>query len=121
MKIKPGSLVKLKKLKGGGEYLFVELWNQDTEDFSSRNHDYLPEQYPAEWAWSGNYSVMIKDTDVGIFIKRVVPKERWENPVDIVLINEKMVGIKSRRVRTRGWQGTVRYESKVKRITKRDY
>lgn len=69
MKIKPGSLVKLKKLKRGGEYLFAELWNQDTEDFVIRNNEHLPEKYPVDWAWSGDYSVLIKDTDVGIFIK----------------------------------------------------
>lgn len=118
----PGTLVKLKKLRRGS-WLYAELWNQDTDDYVVRNYIHLPEQYTNEWAWSVDHSIVVKDSDVGIFIKRVdVPNDAWDkNPIDIVLINEKMVGIKTRCVNTHSYPRKIRYESRIKHITKRDY
>ena len=121
MEFKQGTLVQL-KCKIGKYGIYVNIWNPETKDFAYRNHTHLPDQYSAEHGWENRHTLLSAD-DIGIFVERVEPSpEKWgREPIDIVLINEKLVGIEARRIRGRGWPRTTRYESKIKRISKLDH
>ena len=120
--MKEGNLVKLRAKE---KTVWAYCWNLETDDYVSRNYIHMPDKYPAEDAWAGNHSILIDADDIGVFIKKVPPNpDSWsKEPVDIVMFQERMVGIEARKIRTRTgqWPRTVRYESRIKRVTKRDY
>jgi len=123
--LKAGDLVKLKNSRAG--QLSANFWNQETGDYCYRNHVHLPERYAVDDQWAVDYSIWITTEDVGIFIARVDPNPsrsttNWNRfPIDVILIKEKIVGVEAKRIRPRGYLRSVRYESRLKRVTKRDY
>ena len=117
--LKRGNLVKLRE--GARQQRTHRCWNSITRDYSYRNHVNLPDVYPADDQWATDYSVEISIADIGVYIERVLPDGKRQRPIDVILINERLVGIEARKIRSRGWPRTVRYESKIKRVTKRDY
>jgi len=121
--LKAGNLVKLKNCRAG--QLNVNSWNQESGDFCYRNHTHFPERYAVDDQWAVDYSTCITTEDVGIFITRVDSNPNistWNRyPIDVILIKEKIVGVEARRIRPRGYIRSVRYESRIKLVTKRDY
>ena len=122
MEFKQGTLVKLKCKAGKYGGMHVNTWNPETKDFVYRNHANMPDKYPEDHNHVGRYALISAD-DIGIFVERIQPPEgSWNRePVDVVLINEKLVGVEARRIRSRCWPRTVRHESQIKRITKADH
>lgn len=121
MEFKKGTLVKL-KCKAGKHGMYANIWNPETKDYAHRNHANMPDKYPEEHNYITRYALISAD-DIGIFVETVQPHpEQWGRaPVDVVLINERLVGVEARRIRGRGWPRTVRHESQIKRITKMDH
>lgn len=111
---KPGHLVKIKAKqfrKGRDASYYTYCWDQEKNNWALTQ---------TENNWTIRISTYISNEDVGVFIKRINEDPNggyYSRPIDIVMFNEKIVGIEFRKIRTRN----VKFESRVRRVTKIDY